>query len=267
MGALRKRFSNPVGDQLSLSLKNLVFYTLKKVGVGEEEEEHERKRVREVVQRSEMETLEGEETRRAAGLYGGETTGSVDLEVVSIDLSQIDLVKDFDFLWKGEEFNHYPKQKIPDIANWNWFINDTNGSGEDDDARSPKGRKHERRKDKKIDDDEDEDWTGESEVDMASVKKMRNPKRSKYCVTRSRDRKKAFKANGEKSSEQKTMHLDNEEEEQERGEDDEETLGGFIVSDVEEPEEVEAETLDEEEEFDDEDGESDDDDETRRGGI
>ncbi|XP_068653390.1 protein pxr1 [Aristolochia californica] len=206
-----------VGDQLSPSLKKPVFVILKNVVSGEEE--HERKRAQEAVERSKLGTLEGEDKGTADTLYGG-VTGSEDVGVKSFDLSQIDPVKEFGFLVKGLEFNHYSKERIRDVRHWKWFIEESTGISEDDEGRSPEGRKHRKRKGKKIEDDEDEDWTGESEDDKASMAKLRNSKRPKYCNTRSREMKKPLKDNAKKSIEQKTMHDYNEEGEEEQQDED-----------------------------------------------
>ncbi|EEF41061.1 conserved hypothetical protein [Ricinus communis] len=197
------------GDWFCTSSQNPVWFNLKKIGAVKEEND-----------------LESENLERN-------------------NLSQIDPVKEFGFLVIGHEFDCYPKQRIKDANNWDWFIEEPEQDSEDDDERFENNKKRKREK-KSGDnyDDDDDDWSGESEEDKVIVGKISKVERSKYS-TRSKDRKNKTKtckdtARKKDSLQKKTMSIDNDE--------DDETLGGFIVNDADEEEEENGGESDEEEE-------------------
>ncbi|XP_002521393.2 protein PXR1 [Ricinus communis] len=197
------------GDWFCISSQNPVWFNLKKIGAVKEEND-----------------LESENLERN-------------------NLSQIDPVKEFGFLVIGHEFDCYPKQRIKDANNWDWFIEEPEQDSEDDDERFENNKKRKREK-KSGDnyDDDDDDWSGESEEDKVIVGKISKVERSKYS-TRSKDRKNKTKtckdtARKKDSLQKKTMSIDNDE--------DDETLGGFIVNDADEEEEENGGESDEEEE-------------------
>ncbi|VVA24047.1 PREDICTED: mitotic apparatus p62 [Prunus dulcis] len=164
-------------------------------------------------------------------------------ELEGLDVSGIDPVKEFGFVVMGHEFDPYPKQMICDVKKWNWFLEEPRKESENDDEFEQKERKGAPRKRKKGEENEDEEWTGESEADEELVAKFRKVNKTKYS-TRSKASFKPQKDTkcGSKSSvlKKKTTSL---------GEEDE-TLGGFIVGeeDLEEEEELEETDEDEEEE-------------------
>ncbi|KAK7261694.1 hypothetical protein RIF29_28011 [Crotalaria pallida] len=169
-----------------------------------------------------------------------------------IDVSGIDVVKEFGFLVMGHEFDHYPKGRIRNVKDWEWFLEEPSKDSEDEGERREMRRKRKKGKGN-IGDDE---WTGESEDDKDIVAKIRKGKRPGYS-TRSKDTKGSNKnAKGGRSSKRKKATsvnetVDNEEEEGGGGEaddDDDETLGGFIVDDEENDQEDEEENIEEEEE-------------------
>ena len=91
-----------------------------------------------------------------------------------------------------------------------------------------------KRRRKAVGNDDDGDFTGESDDDRELVKKLRKVARPKYS-TRSKDRDKPhMEAKDSQSSLQKKIICANEDD------DDDETLGGFIVEedDVEQEEET-----------------------------
>ncbi|XVE88715.1 hypothetical protein DITRI_Ditri19aG0091200 [Diplodiscus trichospermus] len=168
----------------------------------------------------------------------------------SVDIEDIDPVKEFGFLVIGHEFDPYPKQRIRNIKNWDWFLEENgkgNESEDDDEAVGGMGRGGKRSKRKKGDNDDDDDWTGESEDEIKEVTaKGRKVRRAVYS-TRSKDRDKSKKGGGKNRSsvQKKTVPAG-----EEGGVDeDDETLGGFIVEDDDAKLEEESE-LDEEEEKD-----------------
>ncbi|CAL9009792.1 unnamed protein product [Prunus brigantina] len=194
-------------------------------------------RVRNVeVEERENRVLESE-SELAEGLQSGS-------ELEGLDVSGIDPVKEFGFVVMGHEFDPYPKQMIRDVKKWNWFLEQPRKEIDNDDEFELKERKGVPRKRKKGEENEDEEWTGESEVDEELVAKFRKVNKPEYS-TRSKASFKPQKDTkcGSKSSVQKkkTSSL---------GEEDE-TLGGFIVGeeDLEEEELDETDEDDEEEEF------------------
>ncbi|XP_050230888.1 uncharacterized protein LOC126679910 [Mercurialis annua] len=211
-----------VGDWFCISSQNPVWFNLKRIGSVNKE---------------------------AMDLESG------DLE--RVELSTIDPVKEFGFLIIGHEFDCYPKQRIKDARNWDWFLEESKlDSDNDDDGSSANGRnkrvKKKRKKGVGNDDDDEDDWSGESEEDKEIVAKVRKMGRSKYS-TRSKDERKTKtkKASLQKKS---VSVVDDEGEEDEDEEDEDETLQGFIVSDDDEVEEIDEE---EEEEFVDDDDDDD----------
>lgn len=174
-------------------------------------------------------------------------------ELESVDVSSIDPVKEFGFLVIGHEFDQYPKEKIREMKNWDWFLEeprkDSDGDDEVTDKRKKNGMRRRRGKATKNDDDEDE-WTGESEEDkevIAKVKKMQKPTYS----TRSKDHDKQQigRKGGRSLVQKKSIPAKAEESEDE----DDPTLGGFLVDDGDEELGVESnvDQEEEEEEFDD----------------
>ncbi|XP_027344364.1 uncharacterized protein LOC113856641 [Abrus precatorius] len=160
------------------------------------------------------------------------------LKLHQLDVSEIDPVKEFGFLVMGHEFDHYPKGMIRNMKNWDWFLEEPKKDDEDEEdfeERRKMGRKR-----KTCKDNEDEEWSGESEDDKDLVVTIRKGKRPGYS-TRSKDSKgsnRDTKAN--KSSVEE--------------EDDDETLGGFIVADEEDEEDDDDNDEEEEFEEDDDDG-------------
>ncbi|KAL1533143.1 chromatin modification-related protein EAF7 [Salvia divinorum] len=208
------------GDMLCVSGKNPVWYSVRRTEDG-------REGVRQNVAEIELDgKLESD-------------SGVVDLDQVGFDISRLDPVKEFGFVVEGHEFDEYPKKMMPDIQNWNWFVEEEVRNGEDDDdGKKVKGKR-------KRGGHNDDDWSGESEDEKVLMDISRKAQRTKY-VTRSEDR------HGKMSSTRTDDRVvDNEEDEDDEDEDDE-TLGGFVVDDenLEEEEENESE---EEEDFEDED--------------
>ncbi|KAE8689893.1 hypothetical protein F3Y22_tig00110931pilonHSYRG00254 [Hibiscus syriacus] len=110
----------------------------------------------------------------------------------SVDVEHIDPVKEFGFLVIGHEFDQYPNQRIPNIKNWDWFLEER-----------VKGSDHE--------DDEDEAFDG----------------RRKSQGERERKEKTLMMTGLENYAPTKSVAAG-----EEGGvDDDDETLGGFIVED------------------------------------
>lgn len=161
-------------------------------------------------------------------------------------------IAEFGFLVMGHEFDHYPKGMVRSVKNWDWFLDEAAKDSDDDDDFVAK-RTNMKGKRKKAKDNEDDDWTVESEEDK-DVANKRKVKRSGYS-TRSKDQNRGTKnAKGSKSSERKEATGVDEAIEDE---DDEETLGGFIVDDEEEDREGENSEEEDEEEFDEEEDDDD----------
>ncbi|CAL5039053.1 unnamed protein product [Urochloa decumbens] len=250
------------GDALSLSLKAPAFWAVRRreEGNGEDEVEVEsavldavarrEKRTRERKERekraAEEEAMEMEATDEEEGAAGS------DVEGLEIDLASIDPVREFGFLSMGHEFDSYPKG-IHAPKDWNWFLEETKRSSDDEDDEVNNGRGRSkalgRNKKKKDGEGEDDDWTYVSEDEKESLARGPSVKRSKY-VTRSKDPKKPR----QEDSKLKGRDNDNKDEEVEEAEDEEdETLGGFVVNDEDdEPMEEVSDEEEEEEEFDDE---------------
>ncbi|CAF1934913.1 unnamed protein product [Brassica oleracea var. botrytis] len=187
-----------------------------------------------------------------------------------LDCIDSDPVKEFGFLVIGKEFDQYPKSRIRDVKQWEWFLEDsTKGNSDDDDEddgdkKGRKGLSKKRRRGKKRN-EEDDDWSAESEEDKELIvksKRVVSPTRDvNYRVysTRSKKTKKDVNASSSSSSsraqtkQRGSVDIDEE--------DEDETLGGFIVSDEEAEleEEDEPNTDDDEEVVEEEDEDEDED--------
>lgn len=160
-------------------------------------------------------------------------------------MSHCFVIAEFGFVVMGHEFDHYPKKMIRDVKKWNWFLEEPGKEGDDDDGFERTERRGARRKRGKDKENEDDEWTGESETDeeaVAKLRKVNTPKystRSKACSKPQKDAKR-----GKCSAHKKTPGADEEGKEDE----DDETLGGFIVVE-EDMEEDELEETEDEEEF------------------
>lgn len=161
------------------------------------------------------------------------------------------ILAEFGFLVIGHEFDNYPKSKIRDVRNWDWFLDGSKQDSEDEEEtveeRPGAREKVTKRKGKKTSRDSDgEDWTGESEGEEEKVAGLRSSKRLRAAATRSKDG-----ASADQLRKQKVNAVSRNDEE----DDDDETLGGFIVNnaDVEEGGGI----SDDEEEFIDEDEDED----------
>ncbi|KAG2305687.1 hypothetical protein Bca52824_025435 [Brassica carinata] len=164
-----------------------------------------------------------------------------------LDCIDSDPVKEFGFLVIGKEFDQYPKSRIRDVKQWEWFLEDsTKGNSDDDDEDDgdKKGRK------------------GLNKELIVKSKRVVSPTRDvNYRVysTRSKKTKKDVNASSSSSSsraqtkQRGSVDIDEE--------DEDETLGGFIVSDEEAEleEEDEPNTDDDEEVVEEEDEDEDED--------
>lgn len=209
-----------IGDMFCVSAKTPVWFTVRKAGPVADDF----KRELEFEGRSEVRDLDA-------------------LEPKSFDIEYIDPVKEFGVLVIGEEFDGYPKKMMRDFKDWDWFLEEPGEESEDDEFDKNKRRKSGRRKRKKGGQNEDEDWTGESEGEKELLTKATKVQKAKY-LTRSNDRDKRAKDTG-KDTTSKPKYRKHAEEEDIDEEDDDETLGGFVVD--EELEEA-GEEIDEEEE-------------------
>ena len=120
-------------------------------------------------------------------------------------------VAEFGFLVIGKEFDQYPKSRIRDVKQWEWFLEDsTKGNSDDDDEddgdkKGRKGLSKKRRRGKKRN-EEDDDWSAESEEDKELIvksKRVVSPTRDvNYRVysTRSKKTKKDVNASSSSSS-------------------------------------------------------------------
>ncbi|XP_041001834.1 uncharacterized protein LOC121247544 isoform X2 [Juglans microcarpa x Juglans regia] len=140
---------------------------------------------------------------------------------------------EFGFLVMGHEFDHYPKQMIRDIKNWDWFLEEPGRDSDDDAYLEKKVKRGVMRKRRKADGNDDDNWTGESGDDGELVAKLRKVERPKYPT-----RSKGAKASRD-SAQKKAIGDAN---------DDDETLGGFIVDDDDDDVEQEEESDEDEEE-------------------
>ncbi|XP_030969663.1 uncharacterized protein LOC115989934 [Quercus lobata] len=139
------------GDWLCLlSGKRPVWFAVRESGSGEKE-----KRVLE------------SEIGLGESLGGGfEFDDGVDVEALDIDP-----VKEFGFLVMGHEFDHYPKQMLRDIRNWDWFLEEPKRESDDDEylEKSAKRGVMKRRR-KAAGNDDDDDFTGESDDERSLSK-------------------------------------------------------------------------------------------------
>ncbi|TXG68588.1 hypothetical protein EZV62_003523 [Acer yangbiense] len=161
----------------------------------------------------------------------------------------------FGFLVIGHEFDHYPKQRIRDIRNWDWFLEEPRKDSDEDDEVSDKRKKGGRRRKRGKDEGNDDgDWTGESEEDKEVIAKVRKVQRLKYS-TRSKDGDNPQKGTKHSSSSVQKNAVSVMGEESEDEEDP--TLGGFIVEDdnAEGEEESDADEEEADEDFDEDDDE------------
>ncbi|MBA0723814.1 hypothetical protein Golax_004363, partial [Gossypium laxum] len=134
----------------------------------------------------------------------------------------------FGFLVIGHEFDRYPNQRIRNIKNWEWFLEEHGNSSDDEDDVERKRGRSKGKKRKKGNNDDDDDWTGESEGEIEEVARKGRKARGAVYSTRSKDRDKSKKNGGKISSTLKKTVTAGEE----SGVDDnDETLGGFIVED------------------------------------
>ncbi|KAH7547154.1 chromatin modification-related protein EAF7 [Ziziphus jujuba] len=209
------------GDSFCVSGNRPTWFSLRKVGVGDE-----------------VEVEEGE-TRALA--VEGELAESFE----DFDVSGIDPVKEFGFVVMGHEFDLYPKHKIRNMKSWDWFLEEPRKESEGDDEKFEKKvrttGKRKKRKDEGNDDDDE--WTGESEDDKELVVNMKKVNRPKYSTrSKDRDEPQKYKKSSKISKQKKTYVADEDE--------DQETLGGFVVGDDEvDQEETNDEEEEEEEEF------------------
>ncbi|KAL2332267.1 hypothetical protein Fmac_019848 [Flemingia macrophylla] len=173
------------------------------------------------------------------------------LNLDAIDVSELDPIKEFGFLVMGHEFDHYPKGRIRNVKNWEWFIDEPGKDSEDEEDLEKERRKlRAKRKLGKV--NEDDEWTGDSEDDKDLVANVRKGKHPRYS-TRSKGGNKDTRAS--KNSKQKREASVGETVQEDE---DEETLGGFIVTDEDDDQEVENDEEEEEEEFEDDDEEMED---------
>ncbi|CAN6194806.1 unnamed protein product [Urochloa humidicola] len=249
------------GDALSLSLKAPAFWAVRRRKEGNREGEVEvEAAVLDAVERREKRTRERKEREReqraaeeeAAMEVTEEEEGAAgsDVEGLEIDLASIDPVREFGFLSMGHEFDGYPKGRIRAPKDWNWFLEETKRSSDDEDDEVSNGRGRSKalgqNKKRKDGEGEDDNWTDVSEDEKESLARGPSVKRSKY-VTRSKDPKKLRQEDSNVTG--GDNDIKDEEVEEEEDEEDE-TLGGFVVND--EDNEPMEELSDEEEEFDDE---------------
>lgn len=212
------------GDSFCVSSKNPNWFNLKEIASEDEDDDKSKS-----------------ELRFDDAL--AETSGSVINydEIDSGDVSQIDPVKEFNFVVMGHDFDCYPKKMIRDIRNWDWFLEEPKEKSDDDDddeRRAKKGTK--RKKGRGKDDDDDDVWMDESEEDAEMIKKQKNVPKPKYS-TRSKNQEKNKKGAVVGVSKSTKIAKDAEEG------DDDETLGGFVVEDDDETIEGDNEDDDEEE--------------------
>ncbi|XP_015935470.1 uncharacterized protein LOC107461482 isoform X2 [Arachis duranensis] len=180
----------------------------------------------------------------------------LDIDIDQIDLSQFDPVKEFGFLAIGHEFDDYPKGKIRNVKDWEWFLEEARNDSDDDDDEEGKQRKRMKRKRKKKkgpeENEDDEEWGGESDDEGKDlVSNMSKGKKRACYSTRSKDRKSGSTSSKRKRDTKINQTFEDDE--------DDETLGGFIVDDEEndQQEELDDDDDEEEEEFEEEEEEED----------
>ncbi|KAI3763385.1 hypothetical protein L1987_53842 [Smallanthus sonchifolius] len=218
-----------IGDSFCVSSKNPVWFNLKRIEREDEEDDESNSGIRYDEAFAEISGIDHDEIE----------TGEV---------SDIDPVKEFNFVVMGHEFDCYPKKLIRDLRNWNWFLEEPNKDSDEEDENSEKKSKKVviKKRKKGGSGDDDDVWTDESEEDVELIKKSRNDLKPKYS-TRSKDKNrkgagasKSVKDNAKAMSDDEEVEDDDEEEE-------DETLGGFIIDDEDIGEGNEED--DEEEEF------------------
>ncbi|KAI5665447.1 hypothetical protein M9H77_15300 [Catharanthus roseus] len=218
-----------IGDMFCVSAKNPIWFTLRKIEFEDEKGNN-------------MKSELAESSNFRCEIKDGDF-----LEPESVDVSQIDPVKEFGFLVIGKEFESYPKKMILDIKKWNWFIEESRSRVDmdidDDDEELEEKRK--KRKRKKHGEDDDDEWSGESEEEEEKEQftKAKKVEKTKY-LTRSKDGHKPSKDKGKKNTLSNVKNRDDDDE-------DDETLGGFIVDndELEQEEELDDDDDEEEEEF------------------
>ncbi|KAL6539234.1 hypothetical protein OROGR_011883 [Orobanche gracilis] len=226
------------GNLFCASAQKPVWYTLRKIETCGED-----------VRRNDLENELAGDSESMSGFKGAE-----DLPHEGVHISHVDPVKEFGFVVMGHEFDSYHNKKIRDIKNWDWFLEGAKKDSEDDDDDDDdctKRNKSARRKRKKGTQNDDEDWTGESEDDKVLIDKSRKAQRPKY-TTRSKDRAKLSGKDPSKNKSSKGKEIRELEDEEDEDEDEnDETLGGFIVDDekLEVEEEIDDEENEEEEEL------------------
>ncbi|XP_052174527.1 uncharacterized protein LOC127789631 [Diospyros lotus] len=233
------------GDMLCLSAEKPLWFTLKAFSSDGEDDS-------EIIKKKESERELGlkNENQLVESLHNWRIGH---LELDSIDVSDIDPVKEFGFLVMEHEFDHYPKQMIRHPRAWNWFLEELEEDSINDEVLKNKGKNSTRRKRKKDGDSDDKEWTGESE-DVEKLQNLKKAQRPKYS-TRLKDRNKTVTGTEiDRDSVPKEANCPNEGDEEA-----DDTLGGFIVKDEymeEAGEEIDEE--EEEEDFDDDDDDNED---------
>ncbi|KAK2983798.1 hypothetical protein RJ640_008474 [Escallonia rubra] len=256
------------GDAFCLSAKKPVWFTVKKIdSTGEIKGSVTRElgvenELAESLQRShglgEFEELQLDSVDVSHIDPGGNTNICFFVHMLISELFSFTFVENAElgFIVLGKEFDSYPKKMMRDPENWDWFLEEHGENSEDEEVGDKERRKGGRRKRKKGEGVDDDEWTGDSEEDKELTTSLRKAQRSKYS-TRSKDRDKTIKdTRTNKNSRQKksTPANDNDIDDDEEGDDeDDDTLGGFIVDNEED--EVESEEDEEEEEDFDEDEE------------
>ncbi|KAL2935047.1 hypothetical protein RDABS01_018166 [Bienertia sinuspersici] len=245
-----KRFQRgelDIDDLFCISPNKSIWFNVKKVEEAVKEREFENEQIKSRINddlSQSLETASGFDTNK-------------DFELDSIDVSSIDPMREFGFLVIGHEFDHYSKQMIREIKNWNWFLDDSKGYTDDEDNTKKKGSTSRRRKRKKTsredDGDVDEEWTVENEGDEVA-KDARKVQRPKY-ITQSKVQGVHDKGTTNRESSIKTSRS---EEEEETEDEEDERFGGFVVNDdvveedeVDEDDEVEFIEDEDEEELED----------------
>ncbi|PIA64300.1 hypothetical protein AQUCO_00100050v1 [Aquilegia coerulea] len=229
-----------VGDSFCVSAKNPILFKLKKSENDEEKGGFEEVEGRErIVKEEEMAEIS------ESDVEGNEEYE--EFEVGSVDVADIDPVKEFGFLLVGHEFDHFPKTRIRGIKDWDWFLEEPRVD-ETDENTERKRSKYKKGVRRKKDEGDDEEWTGGSEDEKGVISKVGKGKRPRYA-TRSKDFNKSLEDVGTSNTyeQKKIVGKGNEE--------DEDTLGGFIVNEEELEEEYTdgEEEEEEEEDFEDED--------------
>ncbi|XP_020573845.1 uncharacterized protein LOC110020180 [Phalaenopsis equestris] len=235
------------GDRISLSIKNPnFFFVRRREGRKGEVESSVLDALARRERRTQLRRKEEEEREKLEEVGGKNEMVWEDsgLEIGSLDISKIDPVKEFGFLVRGHEFDHYPRRKIRPFTRWSWFLEDprcvTDEDDDEDALRTSLKVKH--RKKKKGGDENDEDWAEENEDLSIFAAKHGSSKRPSYS-TRSKEPKKPHTniRDGNKS-----LKKGFKDEQEELVNEDDETLGGFIVSDDDIEDEEEGEVLGEE---------------------